>query len=712
MLAAATVENRLNTTGGQHGARPRLDHRLQPACPCLLRHTAFELADRRTGQRAGVARVGDDDRMLDRNRVQEVGDRHVGDPVRIAVGLGIHRKPVAAQVGPVDLAVTRVIDQQVVLVGEFGSQAVEFGQDLVARRVGQQGHLEAVLLAQQLGHGLGVLDRGLQLRQQAIILVADHQSVEATEFHRAQVLGRLRRRRHFGATIGHQHEFDVGLLALAIDRHQTHRRLFAQQGHLGLEQPQLVGRQTEIVDRERQQAGRRRHLADDLALLDAATDANLRRPASQHHRGVDQLDARRRQRHFRLTGTFLPIACLELHQLLAVVARLALDPGDLVALPGEFVLPQLELGLGLLQFGLGSGVVCTLLPGELSLQFGHPLLVFGSAGAPGLEFALALGQSRAGDVELLAERCRGAFEGAQLILGLGQIGGQQRHLVCALSKLCLARLQTLAQAIHQRLPPFVLGLANALLQRLQFAAGVAPLPLQGLAGLVQLLPCRFEFLPQALDFAGALSVVAGVERDRIAEPGGLSIERDCLGRIAFDAEALFIQVTEIDAGTRETLVGRSAIPARRGTIVGPCFTDTALIDFADVGLGFGVALLSLRHPHLQRAVEVGTVIDDVFAAAQCAFRRIELGRTPCAEVGHLGAEPSDLAGQQAIDDHQVLDGLHCGSTDAVGSVRGRNENRRQQRETECAQTSGNCLIDRFHRCLHIAMDAAASAIAA
>ena len=57
--------------------------------------------------------------MPGRNGVQNVGDIDIGDPVRRAVGFCIHREPVTAQVNLVELAMTGIINQQVILFGQL-----------------------------------------------------------------------------------------------------------------------------------------------------------------------------------------------------------------------------------------------------------------------------------------------------------------------------------------------------------------------------------------------------------------------------------------------------------------------------------------------------------------------------------------------------------------------------------------------------------------
>ena len=69
------------------------------------------------------------------HRVQDVGDCHVRDPVRRRVWLCVYREPVAPHIRFIELAVTRVVDEEVLIARELPAELVESRQDVVARGV-------------------------------------------------------------------------------------------------------------------------------------------------------------------------------------------------------------------------------------------------------------------------------------------------------------------------------------------------------------------------------------------------------------------------------------------------------------------------------------------------------------------------------------------------------------------------------------------------
>lgn len=101
------------------------------------------------------------------------------------------------------------------------------------------------------------------------------------------------------------------------------------------------------------------------------------------------------------------------------------------------------------------------------------------------------------------------------------------------------------------------------------------------------------------------------------------------------------------------LLGGFFVPLCGGLVVG-LRTQTFLENFADGQLRRGVAFLGFRQPDVQGAGVIGTVVGDIFAAADFAIRRGGANRSAGAEIGHLRAEFAYLAGQQAIDHKQFI----------------------------------------------------------
>src|SRR6185295_770898 len=76
-------------------------------------------------------------------------------------------------------AVAGIVDEQVVLGRQRLAQGGKGADDRLLADVCKQGDVIAVVLLQKRGHGLGVAGRGLQLRQGAVGVVSDDESVVA-----------------------------------------------------------------------------------------------------------------------------------------------------------------------------------------------------------------------------------------------------------------------------------------------------------------------------------------------------------------------------------------------------------------------------------------------------------------------------------------------------------------------------------------------------
>ena len=95
----------------------------------------------------------------------------------------------AALVLRVQLAVARVVDEEVVLVGQALPEPVQGGEHLVAVGVQQERDAEAVVALEDAGDLARVVDRGAELAEMAVVVIADHQRVVGAEPHPGLGLG-------------------------------------------------------------------------------------------------------------------------------------------------------------------------------------------------------------------------------------------------------------------------------------------------------------------------------------------------------------------------------------------------------------------------------------------------------------------------------------------------------------------------------------------
>ncbi len=98
--------------------------------------------------------------------------------------------------------------------------------------------------------------------------------------------------------------------------------------------------------------------------------------------------------------------------------------------------------------------------------------------------------------------------------------------------------------------------------------------------------------------------------------------------------------------------------------------DAALVEHADVSLGFRVAVLGGRQPHGKRRLRIGPVVQREFAAALGAFQNGGAAR-PSGRYVNPAADGADLSGEEAIDDLELLrraESLHRSAVIVSGSA--------------------------------------------
>lgn len=412
---------------------------------------------------------------------------------------------------------------------------------------------------------------------------------------------------------------------------------------------------------EGEQPGRRGDLADEFALLEVAAHLDRHLAASEHHRRIDQLDARRRDGDDVLRGAraagdlarlFL-LFCLERGETLPGLPRLGFDARDLALLAREFLLAQLELGFEAAQVLVRPGVALGARAGKLGLEAVDAPLVLVGALTAHREFVFVCLQALARPIELLAQRGGFALQRLQLLARRTERGVERAHLADARVEFGVALAQRLLQLSHGRAVAAGLRVAYAPFEQAALGAGILAQAVEFLLRLVELLPRGVEFDLQRAHLLVARGIAA-FEGDGTFQPGGLAVEVDRLRRAALDAEALLVEEAKVDQRARIALVGGLAIPACRLAEVGRHAADAALVDLADVGLRGSIPLLCGRHPGGEHVVETGTVVQHVLAAAQAAFVGAEFGGAACREISHVGAELAHLARQHAVDDQELV----------------------------------------------------------
>ena len=149
-----------------------------------------------------------------------------------------------------------------------------------------------------------------------------------------------------------------------------------------------------------------------------------------------------------------------------------------------------------------------------------------------------------------------------------------------------------------------------------------------------------------LSITGRLRSV--IESDRSLQAGRFAVPLQRLAWILGNAEAAFVEKTEVDLGAGVALFRRLPIPlGRRGVVRRRA--QSLFVDFADVGLCGLVAFRRERKPDAQRSRIVGAIVGDVFSAPDLALAGRGLDGTPRGKESHLRAEAVHLARQQTVD---------------------------------------------------------------
>jgi hypothetical protein len=243
---------------------------------------------------------------------------------------------------------------------------------------------------------LAVADSGLQLRQQPIVVVADHQSIE---FPEGDVLAHGQLDQAVGlrgtgrgiAALGHQGELQGRAPALVVDGNDVDRRARQLQRDLGAEHAIAAGLLLYIVDDQRQQSGRSLHLPDDQPLR-LGTDRH-----SGHPLAPGGLDGRIQQGNLRRRDgrcLLLALPCLShfgggsfrLGRAGPERRNLALQGRRALALHGQRALTPLQLGLE-----VGDAHLVALAGAARLAQLGRQAFQFG---LPRGSHPIGLGQGR------------------------------------------------------------------------------------------------------------------------------------------------------------------------------------------------------------------------------------------------------------------------------------------------------------------------------
>ncbi|MCI1710197.1 MAG: hypothetical protein LKM39_07510 [Chiayiivirga sp.] len=506
--------------------------------------------------------------MLGLHRVEDFADRTVGDPGAAHARLRIHGNPEALLAVGTDLAVSGVIDQQVVLGGEAFPHLVHRGQDVEARGIEQQLGLVVVLAAKQLRDGGGVIHGALQAgvaARRAVAVVADHDGVVAPELDvRGQGTAGCRGRHRRGcAAIGlrDHHEIELGLDPARVHRGNTDQGAARRDIDAGAKYP--VGRERGFgtVHPYRLHALRCRHAADQILLARGMPQHGRGPSARRGERRIDQLQHRNRGRQSTARGRdgTGPDLGLERSDLALLLADLRLLRRQLV-LEQLHQLPVFLLAIGRCRFELGNlGLVGGTLLIEQRLVRGELLLHIARARLRLAQRLRELARLRTdlrqhllgvgGRIGLRRQRLFAHLEVGELAFGLSRLLRGFVLLLAQSRRLCIqcagARGQVAAQLVQAghidpsgRASLFQLGsgglqLALGLLQR---SATVVELALEALDLIAQrsrLLLLLFHRLPQTgnLGLLGFhLHLHRRGEDDVIAgDAGGVAIQVERLG---------------------------------------------------------------------------------------------------------------------------------------------------------------------------------------
>ena len=177
----------------------------------------------------------------------------------------------------------------------------------------------------------------------------------------------------------------------------------------------------------------------------------------------------------------------------------------------------------------------------------------------------------------------------------------------------------------------------------------------------------------------------GIQQVVALQPGGHAVEIQRLGLVCHHTESLFVEVAQVDLGAGKVLLGCLGVP-ECGRFIIRLQPQAFLVDFAHVGLRFGITGLGLWQPDFQGGGIVGAIEGHVFPAPDGAVGGGGLDGAAGSQVGRERTQLFDLSRQQTVDDHQVIGILAVGGRATGIAIRLGGAGAQQYRQKACQET--------------------------